>query len=118
VTVFAVGGQQVVVEPKNQYYFVFHRQGISIEITPVTHWWCAWLCSSTTSVDQIECSITLSGVTADIQAGGTCSDCGSMDVVGPSYWGYRVPAAYTQVGYSGRVRINGQGYEISGSFIF
>lgn len=117
-TVFALGGQQVVVDPKNQYFFFFRRQGISIQISPKTHWWCAWLCSSTTNVDAIECSANLTGITGGFQASGECSDCGSLDVMGPSFWGFGVPAAYGEVSYKGTVRIDGRGYEFGGSSVF
>ena len=117
-TVYERGGEQIVVEAENNYYFLYRKQGISIQVAPTTHWWCAWLCTSTTKIDRISFRVELTGPTGDYAASGECNNCGSLDVMGPSYWGYSVPAAYSRASYAGTVRIKGETYEIDGVALY
>ena len=113
-----VGGEKIEVTPSSKYYWFYRRQGILVEISPKRKWWCAWLCSSTTEIDEIRCSIVLSGVVPDHETSGNCSKCGNLRVMGPAYWGASVPKAYLQARYAGSVRIRGNVYTINGSVIF
>lgn len=116
--VHQLGGEDVVVVAASKYYWFYRRQGIAIEISPSRNWWCLWLCSDTKKIDLINCSIILSGITADAEASGSCSNCGGLKVWGPSYWGASVPAAYLQARYNGSVRIKGQTYAFNGAIIY
>jgi hypothetical protein len=113
-----VGGEKVVVSTRSQNFFIYRRQGISIEVSPKKNWWCLWLCSSTKKIDRIEASIQLTGIAAPAEASGQCSNCGSLNVMGPAFWGFNVPNAYQQVSYRGSVRIKGQSFPISGSMVY
>jgi hypothetical protein len=119
VTDFNLGGKRIEVRAKSRYYYFYRRQGLSIRVSPETHWWCLWLCSDTTKVDSIRCSAVLTGTTVgDFEPSGSCSDCGSLTLWGPTMWGVGVPQAYQTVRYSGSVVIDGQGYELSGIEFF
>jgi hypothetical protein len=116
--VHQLGGESVQVTTASRYYWFHRRQGVAIEISLSRNWWCLWLCSNTKKVERIECAIVLSGITANAEASGSCNNCGSLKVWGPSYWGLGVPAAYQQARYRGTVRIKGQGYAFEGVVIF
>ena len=116
--VHEVGGQSVEVTAKSTYYWFYRRQGISVKVSPRRHWWCLWLCSSTTEIDAIRCTAVLSGVVADYEATGSCTECGSLSIMGPSFWGGSVSQAYQQARYEGNVTIDGQSHSISGSITF
>ena len=111
------GGLTVVVVPRSVFLFVFRQQGVSIQVNPETHWWCLWLCASTTNVQQISASIALSGANV-AHATDQCTNCGSLNVMGPTYWGINVPKAFERVGWSGTIRANGVTYQFSGAGLF
>ena len=113
----SVGGETIVVSPRSRNFFFYRSQGVSIEVSPERHWWCLWLCSSTTSIDLIQCAINLSGLAPDADANGQCSDCGSLNVMGPAFWGFNIPQPFQRVTYSGIVQINGERFPISGSIV-
>lgn len=117
-TVYEVGGERVVIEAENNYYLFYRQQGISIEISPQTHWWCAWQCTTTTDIDRIEFTVELTGLAAEYATRGECNKCGSLDIMGPSFWGYSVPSAFSRARYAGIVRIKGQTYEINGTVLY
>lgn len=116
--VHELGGEKIEVTPRSRYYWFYRRQGVSIEVSPSRHWWCAWLCTTTTEIDEIRCSIVLSGNVADHEASGSCSDCGRLNVMGPPFWGAGVPQPYQQARYAGTVRIEGRAHEIAGSVLY
>jgi hypothetical protein len=116
--VFNVGSQSVVVSTRSQNYWFFRKQGIKIEVSPDRHWWCLWLCSSTTSIDAIQCYIHLTGVAPDADATNKCSSCGSLDVMGPAFWGLSVPQPFQSVAFEGTVQISGTRYPISGTLVY
>jgi hypothetical protein len=119
VTDFNLGGERIEVRAKSRYYWFYRKQGLSIRVSPESHWWCLWLCSSTTDVDSIRCSAVLtSNTVADYETSGSCSDCGSLTLWGPTYWGAGVPQAYQTVRYSGSAVINGEAYPFSGVEFF
>jgi hypothetical protein len=111
------GGLTVVVVPRSVFAFFFRQQGVSIQVNPETHWWCLWLCASTTSVQKISASITLSGANV-AHATGQCTNCGSLNVMGPTYWGINVPKAFERVAWSGTIRANSVTYPLSGAALF
>lgn len=116
--VHELGGEEIEVTPRSRYYWFYRRQGVAIEVSPSRHWWCAWLCSTTTEIDEIRCTIVLSGDVADHEASGSCRDCGRLNVMGPAFWGAGVPQHYRQARYAGTVRIEGSAYEIAGSVLY
>ncbi len=116
--VHQLGGESVQVTAASRYFWFHRRQGVAIEISPSRNWWCLWLCSNTKEIDRIECSIVLSGVTANAEASRSCNNCGSLTVWGPSFWGFSVPAAYQQAKYHGTVRINRQNHGFEGVVIY
>jgi hypothetical protein len=113
------GGESVDVNARNLYLWVYRSQGISVEISPDRHWWCLWICTTTTDVDSIQFTILLEGqVLPPVRASASCTNCGSMNVVGWSGWGAGVPQAYQRVTYNGTVKIKGVPYAIEGVTLF
>lgn len=118
-TDFNLGGERIEVRAKSRYYWFYRRQGLSIRVSPESHWWCLWLCGSTTDVDAIRCSAVLTSTTvADYETSGSCSDCGSLALWGPKFYGLGVPQAYQTVRYSGSVVIDGEAHSFSGVEFF
>jgi hypothetical protein len=119
VSQFELGGERVVVRSKSRYFWFYRRQGLSVEVSPDSHWWCLWLCTTTTEVDSIRCSMVLtSDVLSDCETSKSCSDCGSLTLWGPAMYGAGVPQAYQTVRYSGAVVISGVAYPFSGVEFF
>jgi hypothetical protein len=114
----SAGSETVSVSPRTRNFFFYRSMGISIEISPERHWWCLWLCSSTTSIDQIRCTISLSGNAGEAEANGQCTNCGSLNIMGPSFWGFNVPKPYEQVRYQGVVVIDKQSYSFEGNIVY
>jgi hypothetical protein len=112
------GGLAIAVAPSDENFWFFRRQGISVSINPETHWWCLWLCSTTTNVEHISASITLAGGAGYVGASEQCSNCGSLSVWGPSYWGFGVPQAYQVVYWYGLVQANHSYYPFQGQGTF
>ena len=118
-TDFNFGGERIEVRAKSRYFWFYRRQGLSIQVSPHSHWWCLWFCSSTTDVNSIRCSGVLTSTTvAEYEIDGSCSDCGSLTLWGPAFWGAAVPQAYQTVRYSGTIVIKGEAYEFSGVEFF
>jgi hypothetical protein len=111
------GGLTVVVLPRNVFAFFFRQQGVSIQVNPESHWWCLWLCSTTTSVEKISAAILLTGANV-AHASGQCINCGSLNVMGPNYWGFNVPNAFQRVGWTGAIQAHGVSYPFQGAGLF
>lgn len=112
-----VGGLNVVVIPNSSWWFFWASWGVSIKVNPESHWWCLWLCSSTTNVERITASIALTG--ANFAHGyGQCTNCGSMNVMGPTYWGYAVPNPFERVAWYGTIQVHGATYPFQGAALF
>jgi hypothetical protein len=111
------GGLTLSVVPRSIFAFFFRQQGVSIQINPETHWWCLWLCSSTTNVQKISASIALGGANV-AHAADHCTNCGSLNVMGPGYWGINFPKAYEKVAWSGTIRANSVTYSFSGTGLY
>jgi hypothetical protein len=113
-----LGGIDIGVRTKDNNYFFYRRQGVSIRTPAQKLQWC-WFCPQVPiPIDSIDCSIELTGVATDASASGSCQKCGSLNVMGPKFWGFNVPQAYQNVAYNGRVKINGQLYAFSGVLVF
>lgn len=112
------GGETVVLSPRDVNYLIARQQGVTIEVSPQRHWWCLWLCSTTNSIQSIECAITLNGPSApSISEGTSCTKCGSLSVWGPVRWGFLPPQDYCQVHVDAILRINNTNYEIHDNFL-
>ena len=111
-------GHTVVVNPASQNFFFARRQGVSIQIDPQSHWWCAFLCSSTTTVDEIACTTELSGAVQAVSASGDCHSCGSLSVMGPWFFGVNVPQAFSRADSKITVTISGQKFDIADTVLF
>jgi hypothetical protein len=120
--VFELGGKTIQVDPHRTWWplsVFYKRQGVSVQVDPETHWWCAWLCSTTDDVDMIECPILLkSALVPDVEANGSCTDCGDLTVDGPASYGFSGPWPYDSVEFKGTVRIDGSGYGFSGVLVY
>ena len=111
------GTLAIVVVPKDSNWFFYRRQGITVEVAPDSHWWCLWLCTTTTTVDRITATAYMSGASTAV-AQGSCTSCGSLDVMGPAYWGFNVPRAYDRVSWSGTITVHGMTYGFSGAALY
>jgi hypothetical protein len=116
--VHPAGGENIEVSKKDTWFFFYRRQGVSIAVSPRRNWWCLWLCSSSTSIDSIEASISLRGLDETARAQARCSRCGSLDVMGPWFTGINVPKAFSRASYSGTVGIAGTSFEFAGEVLF
>jgi len=120
--VFQLGGKNIQVDTDQTSWpwsVVYKSQGVKIQVSPDSHWWCLWLCSSTDDIDQISCSIVLhSSLVPDTEAKGSCTNCGDLSVDGPASWGFSGPWPYATVDYSGTARIDGTTYPFEGSLVF
>ena len=112
------GSETVSVTPRTRNLFFYRSMGISVEISPETHWWCLWLCSSTTSIDRIRCHIELSGLAGEASANVECANCGSLNVMGPSFWGFNVPKPYEQVHFRGEAVVEGKTFPFEGDIVY
>jgi hypothetical protein len=116
---FELGGETIVVSAKSRYYWFYRRQGLSIQVSPKSHWWCLWLCTDTTEIDAIRCSVVLtSEVVSNYEASGSCTDCGGLTIWGPKYWGASVPQAYSAARYDGVAVIDDVPYPFNGVEFF
>lgn len=118
-TDFELGGERIAARSKSRYYWFYRRQGLSINVSPESHWWCAWLCTTTTEIDSLRSSMVLiSDVLPEYEATGSCNECGSLTLWGPKMYGLGVPQAYQTVRYSGVAVISGESYPFSGIEFF
>jgi hypothetical protein len=61
-TVFNIAGRDVQVDTYKTWWplsVVWKQQGVEIQVNHETHWWCAWLCTTTENAKSIECTIKL-----------------------------------------------------------
>ncbi len=97
-----VGGSTILVEASDQNFFFARRQGVTITIDPTRRWWCLFLCKTAgREVRELNCSIQLSGLVQTTNAQDSCTRCGSLRVMGPFFFGFNVPRAFTRVAYEG-----------------
>jgi hypothetical protein len=115
---YQFGGKTIQVNTRSVYYWFYRSQGVSIEVDPERHWWCLWVCTTTSDIDRIQCSIVLTGFAQEAQASGACNGCGSLNVMGPGYWGLGVPQGFQRVTYTGTVQINRITYPIGGAMLY
>ena len=114
----AVGAHRLVVEPKDNNFFISRTQGISMSVSPTRPWWCLWLCTiGTTNAEVLNGRASLSGLQANL-ADNTCFNCGKLDVMGPTHWGVNVPQPYSRADYSATIRIDGASFDISGVILY
>ena len=121
-TQFQLGGHDVQVEPWTTWWpaSIFNKQqGVEVKVDPERHWWCLWICQSTTDVDKIECAAELSSAIAQpAQISSSCTSCGDLVIRSASSWGYSAPWLYQRADFSASVTIEGQGYSVKGELLY
>ena len=124
---FNLGGQRIEVFHTTRGFIWSRSDGITVQVSPERHWWCLWLCQSTTSIERIQASVMLSslpdpntGAVQTANGSASCVNCGSLDVMGPST--FRFPSPPPQVfhsaTFSGSVTIHGSAFPFSGTLTF
>ena len=116
--VHQAAGEKIEVTPRSLNLYFYRRMGVRIEVSPKRSPWCLWLCSTTKSVDEIAGEATLQGLAQPAIRTGSCSDCGSLNVMSKRFFGIGVPKPYDSATYSIRVTMAGQGFSFAGSVIF
>ena len=90
-----------------------------MKVDPERHWWCLWICQSTTDVEKIECAAELSSAIAPpAQISSSCTRCGDLVIRSASSWGYSAPWLYQRADFSVSVTIGGQGYSVKGELLY
>jgi len=116
--VHQAGSESIEVSPRSRNFFFYRRMGVRIEVSPRRKWYCLWLCSKTTKIDSISCDAVLQGLDGTAQISDSCTNCGSLNVMGKKFWGIYVPKPYDAGRYSGVVVVEGVRYPIEGSFVY
>lgn len=119
---FQVAGKKVQVETYKTSWPVsvfYKKQGVQVKVNPHGHWWCLWLCESTDKVDEIRCSIKMSGPLAREFAGnGSCRSCGDLTVAAPASYGFSAPWLYEQVSFEGTIHNGSASGSFAGNLVF
>ena len=111
--------ETIVITPVDRNYFIYRRQGVVLNVSSKSPpWWCFWCSPTTTPMDRIECAIGLVGLARDASAQGSCTNCGSLEVMGPAFWGVHVPQPYQSVTYSVVTRKGGQSCQLSDTELY
>jgi hypothetical protein len=97
-TQFSCNGQSVVISLVDRNYFFYRQQGVTVTVPNEKSWWCFW-CSNTRKVESINCLIELTGSGLEAKVKESCANCGSLEVLGPIFWGFNVPQPYKRVAY-------------------
>ncbi len=122
-----IGGQHVEVSHKTGGFLWWRSDGITIQISPERHWWCLWLCSSTTRIDAIRGSMVLStppdpntGTVHTEQGNASCQNCGGLDVMGTTVASFPAPPrqVFHFVTYNLSITVHGAVFSAAGSFSF
>ena len=124
---FNLGGQHIEVAHTTQGFIWTRSDGITIRASPERHWWCLWLCQTTTAIDRIQASVRLSslpdpntGSAQTATGSASCVNCGSLDVMGPSSFSFPSPPPqiFHFATFNGSVTIHGTTFSFSGSLTF
>src|SRR5437773_4678107 len=107
-------GETIVITPVDRNYFFYRRQGVVLEVSPKqSPWWCFWCSPTTASMDRLQCAIALVGLAGDASAQGSCTNCGRLEVMGPTFWGVHVPQPFQNVTYSVDAQKGGQSCQLT-----
>ena len=121
-TVFNVAGRDVQVDTYKTSWplsIVWKQQGVEIQVNPQTHWWCAWLCTTTDKANSIECTIRLeSAIVPAVTAKKSCTNCGDLTVKSDGSVGFGAPWQFQSVEFDGTVRFEDGAGTIKGALVF
>jgi hypothetical protein len=121
-TVFNIAGREIHVDTYKTSWpisIVYKRQGVEIQVNPQTHWWCAWLCTTTDNADVIECVITLeSAIEQPVTVKNSCMNCGDLIVRSGASWGISAPWEFQSVAFRGIVRFDDGSGAMEGSLVY
>ena|SRR5687767_5868091 len=115
---------RIIVLSVDRYLLVYRAQGVSVSVTKTGTDRPWWLFGGTRTadfpakVDNIRCTIVLSGLAGTDTSNSSCNSCDSLEVLGPNYWGIFVPRAYRRLSYGGDIFIDRSSFHFSGEFIF
>ena len=119
---FQVAGKKVQVETYKTSWplsVVWKKQGVQVKVNPHGHWYCLWLCESTDKVDEIHCSIRMTGPLArEFDGTGSCRSCGDLTVAAPGSAGFSAPWLYQQVSFEGTIKNGSAAGSFSGNLVF
>ena len=105
--VFHIAGRDVHVDTYKTSWplsVFWKQQGIEIQVNPQTHWWCAWLCTTTDNAKSIQCTIILeSAIVPAVTAQKSCTNCGDLTIRSDGTLGFRAPWEFQSVVFRGSV---------------
>jgi hypothetical protein len=121
--VFQIAGRDVHVDTYKTSWplsVFWKQQGIEIQVNPQTHWWCAWLCTTTDDAKSIECTIKLESALEPpgVQAQKSCTNCGDLTIRSDGTLGFGAPWLFQTVTFKGSVRFDDGAGEITGAMVF
>jgi len=121
-TVFKIAGRDVQVDTYQTSWPVsvfWKQQGVRIQVNPQTHWWCAWLCTTTDNAKAIECTIRLeSAIVPAVTAKNSCTNCGDLTIRSGGSVGFSAPWQFQSVEFDGNVRFDDGAGEVKGTLIY
>lgn len=121
-TVFNIAGRDVHVDTYKTSWpwsVVWKQQGVEIQVDPETHWWCAWLCTTTENAKSIECTIKLeSAIVPAVTAQNSCTNCGDLTVKSDGTVGFSAPWQFQSVEFVATVRFDDGAGEIKGALVY
>jgi hypothetical protein len=121
-SVFSIAGRKVQVDTYQTPWpasVFFKQQGVRIQVNPQTHWWCAWLCTTTDNADAIDCAIELKSVLVPpVTARNSCTRCGDLTVRGSGSVGFSGPWPFQSVEFKGTVRFPDGAGTIAGALVY
>jgi len=121
-TVFNIAGRDVHVDTYKTSWpwsVVWKQQGVEVQVNPETHWWCAWLCTTTENAKSIECTIKLeSAIVPAVTAQNSCTNCGDLTVESDGTVGFSAPWQFQSVEFVATVRFDDGADEIKGALVY
>ncbi len=121
-TVFNIAGRDVHVDAYKTSWplsVFWKQQGVEIQVNPQTHWWCAWLCTTTDKARAIECTVKLeSAIVSAVTAKNSCTNCGDLTVKSDASVGVSAPWQFQSVEFSGTLRFDNGAGEIKGTLVY
>ena len=122
VMIFNIAGEDVQVDTYQTPWplsVVWKQQGIKIQVNPQTHWWCAWLCTTTDNAKSIECTIFLeSAIVPGVTAKKSCANCGDLTIRSDGTLGFRAPWEFQSVVFKGSVSFDDGAGPIDGVLVY
>jgi len=121
-SVFSIAGRKVQVDTYQTPWpasIFFKQQGVRIQVNPQTHWWCAWLWTTTDNADAIDCAIELKGaLMPPTTARNSCTRCGDLTVRASGSVGFSGPWPFQSVEFNGTVRFPDGAGTIAGALVY